>query len=170
MSKTRVFDLPVVIARMNASYGPNGGLPAYHLDWIVAGEPVTTRWDPCPYSPIHQDDINAQAEMLLGAASVPATIVNWGGDEAVSPQEWCAYFGELTGREATVVVKEMPGTTRGSIMDATKRQSITGPCAVSWRDGMRRTYEARYPDGVDGVTGVSGQASNLLSAYRDATE
>jgi hypothetical protein len=64
----------------------------------------------------------------------------------------------------------MPGTTRGSIMDATKRRSITGPCTVSWRDGMRRTFEARYPNGVDGVTGVSGQASNLLSAYRDATE
>jgi nucleoside-diphosphate-sugar epimerase len=166
----RLFDLPVVIARMNASYGPNGGLPAYHLDWIVAGEPVTTRWDPCPYSPIHQDDINAQTESLLAAADVPATIVNWGGDEAVGPHDWCAYFGELTGREANVVVKEMPGTARGSIMDATKRASITGPCSVSWRDGMRRTFEARYPNGVDDVTGVSGQASNLLSAYRDATE
>jgi len=166
----RLFELPVVIARMNAAYGPNGGLPAYHLDWIVSGEPVTTRWDPCPYSPIHQDDINAQAEMLLAAARVPATVVNWGGDEPVGPHEWCAYFGELTRREANVVVKEMPGTLRGSIMNATKRQSITGPCAVSWRDGMRRTFEARYPDGVDGVTGVGGQASNLLSAYRDATE
>ena len=41
---------------------------------------------------------------------------------------------------------------------------------MSWREGMRRTYEARYPDGVDGVTKVSGQASNLLSAYRDGTE
>src|SRR5262249_26864935 len=33
----RLFDLPVVIARMNASYGSNGGLPTYHLDWILAG-------------------------------------------------------------------------------------------------------------------------------------
>ena len=36
---SRQFDLPVVIARMNASYGPNGGLPVYHLDAAVAGEP-----------------------------------------------------------------------------------------------------------------------------------
>lgn len=163
----RLFNLPVVIARMNASYGPNGGLPAYHLDWVVAVEPVTVRWDPCPYSVIHQDDINAQAEALLGAASVPATVVNWGGDESVSPQEWCAYFGELTGRTPEVVVREMPGTQRGSILDPTKRRSITGPCAVSWREGMRRTFEARYPDGVDASTSVSGQASNLLAAYRD---
>ena len=34
---------------------------------------------------------------LLDAASVPATIVNWAGDEAVSVQEWARYFGELTG-------------------------------------------------------------------------
>lgn len=161
----RLYDLPVVIARMNASYGRNGGLPAYHLDWIVGGQPVVVRWDPCPYSVIHQDDINAQAERLLAAASVPATVVNWGGDEAVSPQEWCAYFAELTGRTAEVVVKDMPGTHRGSILDNAKRRSITGPCTVGWREGMRRLVEERYPDGVDAVTGVSGQASNLLSAY-----
>ncbi len=161
----RLYDLPVVIARMNASYGPNGGLPAYHLDWVIGRQPVVVRWDPCPYSLIHQDDINAQTEALLGAASVPATIVNWGGDEAVSPQEWCAYFGELTGRTPEVVVREMPGTQRGSVLDPTKRRAITGPCTVGWRDGLRRTFEARYPDGVEGATAVSGQASNLLSAY-----
>ena len=167
----RMFDLPVVIARMNASYGPNGGLPAYHLDWIVAGEPVTMRWDPCPYSPIHQDDINAQTEMLLGAASVPATIVNWGGDEAVSPQEWCAYFGELTGRAATVVVKEMPGTTARfdhgrdeAALDHRARAQCRGAtaCAARSRRGT--------PTASTASRGVSGQASNLLSAYRDRTE
>jgi len=161
----RLYDLPVVIARMNASYGPNGGLPAYHLDWIVGGQPVVVRWDPCPYSVIHQDDINTQAAALLGAASVPATVVNWGGDEAVSPQEWCAYFSELTGKPADVVVKDMPGTHRGSILHNAKRLAITGPCAVGWREGMRRLIDERYPDGVDAATGVSGQAGNLLSAY-----
>ena len=51
------FDLPVTIARMNAAYGEQGGLPLWHLDAIAAGEPVKTRWDPMPYSPIHDDDI-----------------------------------------------------------------------------------------------------------------
>jgi len=161
----RLYDLPVVIARMNASYGPNGGLPAYHLDWILAGQPVVTRWDPCPYSPIHQDDINAQAAVLLGAASVPATIVNWGGDEPVSPQEWCAYFGALTGRTPEVVVTEMPGTHRGSILSAERRRAITGPCAVGWREGMRRLVTERYPDGFDASGPMAGQAGALLSAY-----
>jgi nucleoside-diphosphate-sugar epimerase len=142
----RAFDLPVVIARMNAAYGPNGGLPAYHLDAIVAGRPVTTRWDPCLYSPIFQDDINDQAEALLAAASVPATIVNWAGDEPVSVQEWAAYTGELAGTKADVVVTEIPGTLRGSVADNTKRASFTGPCRVGWREGFRRTFAARHQE------------------------
>ena len=139
----RSLGLPVVIARMNASYGPNGGLPAMHLDAIAAGNPVTTRWDPCPYSLIHQDDINAQTEPLLAAASVPATVVNWAGDEAVSVQEWAAYMGELTGRDAVVDVVETPGTLRGSIASNERRAAITDPCTVSWRDGLRRVWESR---------------------------
>jgi nucleoside-diphosphate-sugar epimerase len=139
----REFDLPVTIARMNASYGANGGLPTQHLDAIVAGNPVTTRWDPCPYSPIHQDDINAQTEALLEAAGVPATIVNWAGDEGVSVQEWAAFMGELTGKDAVVNVVETPGTLRGSIASDAARASFTGPCTVSWKDGIRRVWESR---------------------------
>jgi nucleoside-diphosphate-sugar epimerase len=139
----RLFDLPVVIARMNASYGPNGGLPTQHLDAIAAGNAVTTRWDPCTYSPIHQDDINVQTEALLAGASVPATVVNWAGDEGVSVQEWASYMGELTGHDAVVNVVEMPGTLRGSIASDARRASLTGPCTVSWKDGLRRVWESR---------------------------
>ncbi len=141
----RLFNLPVTIARMNASYGPNGGLPAYHGDAIAAGQPVTTRWDPCPYSPIYEDDINDQAEALLDAASVPATIVNWAGDEAVSVQEWTAYLGELSGLPVQLEVVSTPGTLRGSIADVSRRQSFTGPCKVGWREGLRRTVESGLP-------------------------
>jgi nucleoside-diphosphate-sugar epimerase len=139
----RLFDLPVTIARMNASYGRNGGLPVMQMDTLLAGDPVTTRWDPCMYSPIHQDDINTQTGALLDAASVPGTIVNWAGDEPVSVQEWCAYIGELGGFEAVVNAVEQPGTLRGSIADNTKRLSFTGPCRVSWRDGIRDAFESK---------------------------
>jgi nucleoside-diphosphate-sugar epimerase len=144
----RSFDLPVTIARMCAAYSDQGGLPAWHLDAIAAGEPVRTRWDPMPYSPIHDDDICAQVEPLLDAASVPATIVNWGGDEPASVQEYSAYFSELLGVEAEVVVEEIPGASRGSVGDHTKRSSITGPCRVGWREGFRRLAEHFYPDRV----------------------
>ena len=53
---------------------------------------------PARYNPIHEDDIIATLPKLLDAASVPATTVNWGGDQTVSLQEWCAYIGSLVGR------------------------------------------------------------------------
>lgn len=142
----RSLDLPVTIARMGAAYGDQGGLPVWHLDAIAAGQPVVTRWDPIPYSPIHDDDICGQLESLLAAASVPATIVNWAGDEPVTVQEWCAYFGELLGVEPAIEVRGIPGASRGSVGDATLRRSITGPARVHWRDGFRRLVEHFHPE------------------------
>ena len=157
----RAYNAPVTIARMNASYGANGGLLAYHLDWLRSGKPIMVKWDPAIYSPIHQDDINEQVEAMLAAASVPATITNWGGDERASAQEWCAYLGQLTGLTPDVVVKEVPGGIRGIHLDKTKRLSITGPCKVPWREGVRRLIDER-PDTF------GGQAARLLDSF-DAT-
>lgn len=117
-----------------------------HVDAVADGRPITTRWDPCMYSPIYEDDINTQVGALLEAASTPALIVNWGGDEPVSVQEWAAYAGELMGVEPVVDVAPIEGTLRGSIADTTLRASITGPCTVDWREGIRRTIAARHPD------------------------
>lgn len=141
----RSFALPVTIARMGAAYGDQGGLPAWHLDAVAQGQPVQTRWDPMPYSPIHDDDIALQLEPLLSAASVPATIVNWSGDEPVSVQEYCAYFGELLGVLPTVHVQEIPGASRGSVGDHAKRRSLTGPGRVGWKLGFRRMVQDSYP-------------------------
>jgi hypothetical protein len=95
--------------------------------------------------PIHEDDINRQTAALLDAATVPARIVNWGGDDAVSVQEWCAFFAELTGHDVPVDVVETPGTLRGSIADPTARQAIAGRCEIGWKDGLRAAYTARHP-------------------------
>jgi len=142
----RMFELPITIARMGAAYGERGGLPVWHLRAIASGAPVRTRFDPMPYSTIHDDDIAAQLEPLLGAASVPATIVNWAGDEAVSVQQWSAYFAELLGVEAKVIVELAPGASIGAVTDATKRRAITGPCRVDWRTGFRRLVELFHPE------------------------
>ncbi|OBA85672.1 epimerase [Mycobacteriaceae bacterium 1482268.1] len=144
----RSFGLPTTIARMCAAYGERGGMPIWNMHAIAAGEPVRTRWDPMPYSPIHDDDISTQLEPLLDAAAVPATIVNWGGDEPVSVQQWTAYINELFGADAKVVVEKAPGASIGSVADHTKRAAITGPCRVGWRDGIRRVAEHCYPDRI----------------------
>jgi nucleoside-diphosphate-sugar epimerase len=160
----RSFDLPVTIARMGAAYGGQGGLPSFHLDAIAAGEPVRTRWDPMPYSPIHDDDIFEQVEALLGAATVPATIVNWGGDEAVSVQQWTQLFGELLGVEPEIVVEPIPGASVGSVVDPTKRIGLTGPCKVPWREGFHRMAHDLYPDRVAAPTASSGPSASSPSA------
>ena len=74
---------------------------------------------------------------------VPATIVNWAGDAPVTVQEWSAYFAELLGVNAELQVQEVPGASRGSVGDHTKRLSITGPCTVDWKVGFR-DMAARY--------------------------
>ncbi len=137
------FGTRVVIARMNASYGPGGGMSARHLDRIVAGEPIPARGDPWPYSPIYEDDIADHAGALLAAATSPALVVNFGGDEVVTVQDWCAWLGELAGKEPKLVVTPLPGGQLGVAVDVTRRQSITGHDRTHWREGMRRMVEAR---------------------------
>jgi nucleoside-diphosphate-sugar epimerase len=144
----REFELPVTIARMGSAYGDRGGLPLWHLQAIAEGRPVTARWDPLPYSPIHYDDINAQVEALLDAAAVPATIVNWAGDVPITVQEWSSYFAALLGVESDVRTEVVPGASIGSVGDHTKRISITGPCGVDWKTGFRAMAAHYYPDRV----------------------
>jgi nucleoside-diphosphate-sugar epimerase len=111
---------------------------------MKAGVPIPVhREQPNVYNPIHEDDYVAQIPRMLEIARVPATIVNWAGDEPVSVQEYCAYIGELGGFEAQVDVVEQPGTLRGSVTDNNRRTWFTGPCAVTWREGLKRVYDAR---------------------------
>ena len=144
----REFDLPITIARMGSAYGDRGGLPLWHLRAIAEGKPVVARWDPLPYSPIHYDDINRFVAPLLDAASVPATVVNFAGDVPVTVQQWANYFADLLGVQAEVRVEVVSGASVGSVGDHAKRMSITGPCAVDWRDGFRAMAAHHYPDRV----------------------
>lgn len=144
----REFHIPVTIARMGAAYGPRGGLPVFLSQAVAAHAPVVTRCDPCPYNPIHDDDMLAHVGPLLAAASVPATVVNWGGDEMVSIQDIVGWAAELLGMTAVVEVRPVPGASLGSGVHSGKRMGITGPCKVGWREGLRRSLTALYPDRV----------------------
>ena len=160
----RALNLPTTIARINASYGPNGGLPVYHMDWLMSDQPIRLRSPaPSPYSPIHQDDMNAQVEPLLAAATVPATVVNWGGDEHVKAEDWVMLLGELSGKMPEVIYDVFPGSQPGAGADPAKRISLTGPCQVSWRDGLAGVYEVRYPGGQP-APGIGG-FERLSAAY-----
>ncbi|MGZ4675779.1 MAG: NAD-dependent epimerase/dehydratase family protein [Acidimicrobiia bacterium] len=139
----RQFDLPTTIARLNVPYGDNGGWPAFHLMMIEAGQPVPVHPDrPNRFNPIHEEDIIRMIPALLDAAAVPATIVNWGGVQAVDLEEWCTFLGELVGRDVTFV--ETEGTIGGVTIDTTRMVELAGPTQVDWRDGLRRMVAAAH--------------------------
>src|SRR5262245_18224028 len=84
---------------------------------------------PSRYTPIHEDDIVATIPGILRAASVPATIVNWAGQEQVSLEECCAYLGELTGLEPRV--EESEKALDSVQVDTTRLPGLVGPARVS---------------------------------------
>jgi nucleoside-diphosphate-sugar epimerase len=137
-------NMPAIICRMNVAYGEFGGgaLPGRLFDTIRAGKQVTLRGDPNPYSPIHDRDIFEQLEPLLDATSPECPIVNWGGDETVTTQEMCAFFGELLGVTPDIVNGAVGNMQTGAILDNRKRMAITGPCQVRWKDGFSSLADA----------------------------
>jgi UDP-glucuronate 4-epimerase len=141
-TSARMLGVPTTIARLNVPYGDNGGWPAWHLAMVLAGQPVAIHPDrPNVFNPIHETDIIAMIPGLLAAATVPATIVNWGGDEQVSIEDWTSYMAELVGKDATFQVTDR---TIGSVtVDNSRRRELLGPTTVAWKDGFRRMVEAR---------------------------
>jgi nucleoside-diphosphate-sugar epimerase len=139
------YALPTTIARLSVPYGDNGGWPAIHLHMMLSGHAVPVHVDaPSVYHPLHADDIFAMVPRLLGAASVPAVTVNWGGSEAVSIEEWCTYLAELTGTEAKFEPTER--TIDSVQIDTTRMHELMGRTTVPWRDGMRRMAKSLHPD------------------------
>lgn len=148
-SMSRVLGLPTTIARLNVPYGDNGGWMFYHMEMILGGIPIPVPpGEPARYNPIHQDDIIATIPKLLAAASVPATTVNWAGDQIVSIQQWCAYLGALIGREP--VFQESPLALRGNPVDVSRLHELIGaPGTVDWQDGLRRMAARFHPELVN---------------------
>jgi len=137
----RAYNLPTTIARLSVPYGDDFGWPKFHLMMMRAGHAVPVHADaPSEYNPIHIDDIVAQIPALLDSASVPATVVNWAGDDVVSIEQWCELLAERTGVNVSFGPTEQ--TIASVACDTTKRSAITGPCSVHWTDGFARLAAA----------------------------
>jgi UDP-glucuronate 4-epimerase len=144
-SMARVLGVPTTIARLNVPYGDNGGWPYYHMEMMLAGIPIPVPpGGPARYNPIHEDDIIATLPKLLEVASVPATTVNWCGDQTVSLQEWCGYLGSLIGKEP--VFGESEQALRGGPTDVTRMHELVGGTTVDWHDGLRRMAAKFHPE------------------------
>lgn len=141
----RQWNIPTTIARLCVPYGDNGGWPYFHLEMMLAGMAIPVSGEPANlYNLLHEDDYMRMLPKLLEVASVPATIVNWGGSTATSIEQWCAYIGELVGVEPSF---EQSDQALSSVtIDTTKMHELLGPTSVDWRDGIRRLIVARRPD------------------------
>jgi len=141
----RAVGVPTTIGRLNVPYGDNGGWPFYHMEMMLGGIPIPVpAGGPARYNPIHEDDIIATLPKLLDAASVPATTVNWCGDQPVSLQEWCGYLGSLVGKEPVFEASEQ--ALRGNPTDVTRMHELIGGTTVDWQDGLRRMAAKFHPE------------------------
>lgn len=148
-SLARALGIPSTIGRLSVTYGPYGygGLPSRFFELMLAGQPV-----PVPFghdnwcNPLHTDDVVRQVPLLWDVASVPATIVNWAGDDVVGQAEMMRFVAELTG--VPLVLEETEENRASVALDGTQRIELIGGCEVPWRDGVRRTLEARFPSSV----------------------
>jgi nucleoside-diphosphate-sugar epimerase len=141
----RQYQVPTTIARLNVPYGEHGGWPAAHAEMIVARKPIPVHTNaPSLFNPIHHDDLVAMVPRLLDIADVPAVVVNWGGDEAVSIEDWCAYIGTLLGRTPALVSTDE--VVQSTAIDLTKMHELVGHTTVPWREGMRRMVTHRYSE------------------------
>lgn len=142
---SRRLGVPTVIARLNVPYGDDYGWMLFHLIMMERGMGVPVHVEaPTDYTPIHSDDIVRSIPYLLSLATAPATIVNWGGDEVVSIEDWSNEMGRLTGLTPTFA----PTTaTIASIVPDLERLHATGfRSQVGWREGLRRLVATARPD------------------------
>lgn len=148
-SLARTLQVPSTIGRLSVTYGPYGygGLPARFFERMLAGESV-----PVPLghdnwcNPMHTDDVVRQVPLLWDVASAPATVVNWAGDEVVGQAEMMRYASDLTG--VPLRLEETDDNRSSCALDNSRRIGLIGQCDVPWRDGVRRTIDARFPGAV----------------------
>lgn len=143
----RVLGLPTTIARLNIAYGPGGwgGIPMLYFRRMLADEPIPVPIEGQNWcSLLYTDDLVRQVPKLWAAATVETTLVNWGGDESVGITDCVRHMQELTGVTARLTPSEVTRETYQ--FDPRLRRRLTGPCEVGWREGIRRTLQAMYPE------------------------
>ncbi len=133
----REHGVPLTIIRIFSTYGPEGGAPVDRLRRIVAGKDVVLHPDsPNNYNPIYEDDYVRLGIRALEVASLDPVVVNWAGSETVSAEDYCAYLGELVGKQARIrydVTAPWPLWP-----DVTRMHEVLGRTQIPWQEGMRR--------------------------------
>ncbi len=146
---SRLYGTPSLIARLNVSYGSkydDGGLPGNMLEALLAGRPIklaaSRRF---MMSPINEYDMVEHLDVFVEKASVPTTVVNWGGDEGVSIEEMACYIADLIGVEPKFNRTD-EGAIPNRILDPSFGRSLGMKWPTKWKDGVRAMIAARHPE------------------------
>jgi nucleoside-diphosphate-sugar epimerase len=134
------YGMPTTIVRIFSFYGPRGGGVTQRIDQVAQGLPVSVY----PgmrnvHTPLYEDDYVEKTIAAAGVAKAPAEIVNVGGTEAVTTQEYCQIAGEMLGKEPIFAENSKSWPIWA---DTTKMVKLMGPNRVSVREGVRRVIEA----------------------------
>lgn len=142
----RIHDLPTLIGRLGMNYGVGcSGAPDFYFKDMMAGKPIVVPPRGRSYCAlVHNSDVIEWVEPLLAAASVPANVVNWTGDEWVDEREMCEYMARIAQLPVKFVEDEKAGYY-GGVADPTKRRKITGP-SRPWKRSFLEMLRANYPE------------------------
>jgi UDP-glucuronate 4-epimerase len=134
------YRMPTVLIRIFSFYGPRGGGVTQRIDQVAKGLPVSVY----PgvrnvHTPMYEDDYVEKTIAAVKIAKCPAEIINVGGSEAVTTQEYCEMAGEILGKKPIFVENSKAWPIWA---DTTKMIKLLGPSRMSMREGVRRTIEA----------------------------
>jgi nucleoside-diphosphate-sugar epimerase len=134
------YAMPTVMVRIFSFYGPRGGGVTQRIDQVARGAPVSVY----PgvrnvHTPMYQDDYVEKTIAAASIAGAPAQVVNLGGTEAVTTQDYCEIAGDLLGVKPVFAENSRAWPIWA---DTTKMERLLGPCRVSVREGVRRVVEA----------------------------
>ena len=137
--------IPTTIARLSVPYGDNGGWPYFHLLMMKEGIPIDVHPEqPNTYNLLHTNDYIEKIPYLLAAASEEVTTTNFGGSQAVSIEEWCAFLSELSGYEP--VFNPNPKAFGALQIDTERMHALIGETSMDWQEGIRSMVEQLAPE------------------------
>jgi len=134
------FDMPTTIVRIFSFYGPRGGGVTQRIDQVAQGLPVSVYPGARNvHTPLFEDDYVAKTIAAAAVARAPAEIINVGGTEPITTQEYCAIAAEILGTKPVFVENSRSWPIWA---DTTKMVRLLGPNRVPMREGIRRVIEA----------------------------
>ncbi len=99
---SREEQIPATTVRIFTVYGPAGGSITSRVDLVERGQPIPVYpGGPNQHSPMHVDDAVEKMAVAATLASVPPLVVNFGGSETSSVQEYTKLAADLLGRDVT---------------------------------------------------------------------